>query len=216
MTKLIIALDTSSLGDALSIASETHMHCAMFKLGLEFFATNGIAGVAHFQANYRHVFLDLKLHDVPTTVARTIRALLSQARPDIISVHAAGGIEMMKAAKHELESAGQGAPYLAAVTLLTSIQSSGRHCTKLARQAVKAGADFAICSPREAAAIDDDIRLITPGIRFPADPTHDHRRWHTPEAARRAGVEYAVVGRPITQAEDRAAAAAAYYKALRA
>lgn len=214
MTKLIIALDTPSLGDALSIASETHMHCAMFKLGLEFFAANGIAGVAHFQAVY-HVFLDLKLHDVPTTVAHTIRALLSQARPDIISVHAAGGIEMMKAAKHELESAGRYAPKLAAVTLLTSIQGSSQKCAKHARQAIKAGADFAICSPREAAAIDD-IRLITPGIRFPADPTHDHRRWHTPEATRRAGVEYAVVGRPITQAEDRAAAAAAYNEALHA
>ena len=175
--KLIVALDTTDLTRAAAWAAATAPHVGLFKLGLEFFLANGAAGVRAIAG--RPVFLDLKLHDIPNTVAGGVRAVLD-LRPAMLTIHAAGGAAMIEAARKAAETAGNERPMILAVTVLTSLDAAALAATgvaaspadqvlRLARLALSAGADGLVCSPLEVGMLRDalgaDVKLIVPGIR---------------------------------------------------
>jgi orotidine-5'-phosphate decarboxylase len=218
--KLIVAIDTTDQVRAASLARDVGAFCGLFKLGLEFFTANGPAGVRAIGG--RPVFLDLKLHDIPNTVAGAVRAVLPLA-PRVLTLHAAGGAAMIAAAR---EAAGPGGPLLLAVTVLTSLDAAALVATgvagdpaqqvlRLGRLAVGAGADGLVCSAHEVAALRADlgpeVKLVVPGIRPPGSAAHDQARTMTPREALDAGADWIVVGRPITGAADPAQAAATLF-----
>lgn len=220
-TGLIAALDTTDPQQARRWATAVAPACGMLKLGLEFYLANGAAGVALIDD--RPIFLDLKLHDIPNTVAGGVRAVLSLA-PHFLTLHASGGAAMIAAARQAAEAAGARRPRLLAVTVLTSLDAEALHATgvaggprqqvlRLARLALDAGADGLVCSPLEVAMLRDAIgpepTLVVPGIRPAGSAANDQARTMTPSEAARAGADWLVVGRPITAAADPAAAAAA-------
>jgi orotidine-5'-phosphate decarboxylase len=218
--RLIVALDTADLDTACTWAAAVRPSCGMFKLGLEFYLAHGAAG---FRAvgDRRPVFLDLKLHDIPNTVAGAVRAVLPLA-PAMLSVHASGGSAMIAAARVAAETSRGPRPLLLAVTVLTSLDrtslaalgfggSPADLALRLGLRALTAGADGLICSPQEVAklraAFGQGVRLVVPGIRPAGVPVDDQARAATPRWAVSAGADWIVVGRPITGAEDPAAAA---------
>jgi orotidine-5'-phosphate decarboxylase len=193
----------------------------MLKLGLEFFAANGPAGVARF-ARHR-IFLDLKLHDIPNTVAGAVRAL-APLRPALVTLHAAGGAAMIAAARAEIDRAHGSPTRLLAVTVLTSLDAAALptigvpatpldQVLRLGRLAMDGGAHGLVCSAHEVTALRTALGpgplLVVPGIRPAGAALGDQARTMTPAAAIEAGADYIVVGRPITAAADPAAAAAA-------
>ena len=217
---LIVALDTSDPSRTAALAGAVAPHCGLVKLGLEFFLANGPAGVRAIDA--RPVFLDLKLHDIPNTVAGAVRSVLT-LRPAMLTLHAAGGAAMIAAAR---EAAGDGSarPLLLAVTVLTSMDEAALTATgvaaapreqvvRLGRLAVAAGADGLVCSPLEVAALRDALGdapvLVVPGIRPAGSATGDQARFATPRQAIAAGADWLVIGRPITGDADPATAAQA-------
>jgi orotidine-5'-phosphate decarboxylase len=219
-TQLIAALDTAELGQAKAWAASVGPHCAMLKLGLQFFAAQGPAGVAAI--GKAPVFLDLKLHDIPTTVAKAVGALLG-LRPALLTLHGAGGAAMVAAAREVVEREGS-ATRLLAVTVLTSLDDAALAATgvaggalaqavRLGRLAVAAGAHGLVCSAHEVAALREALGeepvLVVPGIRPAGSERGDQARTMTPREAAAAGASYIVVGRPMTGAADPAAAAAA-------
>ncbi len=221
LTGLIAALDTLDVARAAAWAQAVSPHCGMVKLGLEFFLANGRAGYAAVAAP--EVFLDLKLHDIPNTVAGGVRAVLP-LRPRFLTLHASGGAAMIAAAREAAETAGAARPLLLAVTVLTSLDAEALHATgvaggprqqvlRLARLALAAGADGLVCSPLEVAmlrdALGDGPVLVVPGIRPAGAAAGDQARTLTPREAAEAGADWLVVGRPITQSADPGAAAAA-------
>jgi len=192
-------------------------------LGLEFFAAHGPAGVAEIGRRGADLFLDLKLHDIPNTVAAAVRACLP-LRPLLLTVHAAGGPAMLRAAADAAATAGEDRPRIIAVTVLTSLDDDdlGRvgqwgpaldQARRLAVLARESGADGVVCSPHEAAALraecGDGFDLVVPGIRPAGAAAGDQKRVMTPAQALAAGADYLVIGRPITAAPDPAAAARA-------
>jgi orotidine-5'-phosphate decarboxylase len=192
----------------------------MVKVGLQYFAANGPAGLAQFNAS--PVFLDLKLHDIPTTVAKAVAALLP-LRPALLTIHAAGGTAMVRAARAAIDE-GRSNTRLLGVTVLTSFDEPGLHsvgvggqllqqAVRLGRLAIDAGAHGLVCSAHEVAALRTLLGpgpvLVVPGIRPAGADTADQARTMTPRGAVEAGADYIVVGRPITAAADPAAAAAA-------
>ncbi len=220
MTGLIAALDTTDLARARRWADAVAPHCGMIKLGLEFFLANGGDGVRAMAG--LPVFLDLKLMDIPNTVAGAVRAVLSLA-PRFLTLHASGGAAMLAAARTVAETAGAARPKLLAVTVLTSLGAEALHSTgvtcelsaqvlRLARLAMTAGADGVVCSAHEAAmlreALGPEALLVVPGVRPAGTGTDDQARTMTPREAAAAGADWLVVGRPITAAADPAAAAA--------
>ena len=220
VARLIVALDTPHAGQAQAWADTVAPHCAAVKLGLEFVLAAGLEGVRGMTA--RPVFLDLKLHDIPNTVAGAVRAVLP-LRPFMLTMHAGGGGAMMQAAR-EAADAVEDRPLLLAVTVLTSLDSSALHATgvaggprqqvlRLARLAVSAGADGLVCSAHEASMLRDALgagpALVVPGIRPTGAATGDQSRTMTPREAADAGADWIVVGRPITGSADPGAAAAA-------
>ena len=220
-TGLIVALDTLDVARAAGWAAAVAPYCGMVKLGLEFFLATGAAGYAAVGAD--DIFLDLKLHDIPNTVAGAVRAVLP-LRPRLVTLHAAGGAAMIAAARAAAEAAGVLRPMLLGVTVLTSLDAEALHATgvaggprqqvlRLAKLAVSAGADGVVCSPQEVAmlrdALGDGPLLVVPGIRPAGSDLGDQARTLTPREAVEAGADWLVVGRPITQAADPAAAAAA-------
>ncbi len=220
-TGLIAALDTLDVAKAKHWAAVLSPHCGMVKLGLEFFLANGAAGYAAIGAP--SVFLDLKLHDIPNTVAGGVRAVLP-LRPNLLTLHAAGGAAMIAAARQAAEAEGDARPKLLAVTVLTSLDTEALHSIgvaggprqqvlRLAKLALSAGADGLVCSPQEVAmlreALGDGPLLVVPGIRPAGSDAGDQARTMTPREAALAGADWLVIGRPITQAADPAAAAAA-------
>ena len=226
--RLIVALDTSDPVRAAEWASACGGFVGMFKLGLEFFLANGAAGyrriaLGNNTRSGRPIFLDLKLHDIPNTVAGAVRAVLPLA-PRFLTLHAAGGAAMIEAARREAELAGPSRPLLLAVTVLTSLDAASlaetgiaggptQQVLRLARLALAAGADGLVCSPKEVAvlrdALGDGPALVVPGIRPEGADRGDQARTMTPREAVAAGADWIVVGRPITAAADPAAAAAA-------
>jgi orotidine-5'-phosphate decarboxylase len=219
---LVLALDTPDLERALDWSAAAGEAAGMVKVGLELFAAEGPAAVRALTGRGRRVMLDLKLHDIPATVAGAVRAAAA-AGAELVTVHALGGPAMLAAA---VRAAG-GRCRLAAVTVLTSagpaeLRAAGlpvaaEAVPRLARLAVAAGCPALVCSPLEAAGLREllgpAVELVCPGVRPAASPTavagDDQARVATPAAAVRAGADRIVVGRPITLAADPAAAARA-------
>lgn len=213
-----VAIDTPDLDQAKTIARAVHTHVGGIKLGLEFFSANGRAGVREMAKLDMPIFLDLKLHDIPNTVAKAIQAL-RPLDPAIITVHASGGRAMMEDAK----AAAPSGTKVVAVTVLTSLDetdlasiglngSAHDQVERLTLLARDSGLDGIVCSGNEVArakALWHDGFFVVPGVRLPGNTTADQKRIMTPRAARDAGASILVVGRPITQAEDPDAAARA-------
>lgn len=208
---IYVALDTPDIDRAMAIATRIRNHVGGIKLGLEFFCANGRAGVKEMAALDLPIFLDLKLHDIPNTVAKAVQAL-RPLDPAILTVHAAGGRAMMEDAK----AAAATGTKVVAVTMLTSLdgadmQSIGlppdphAQVERLAALARDAGIDGIVCSGNEVAAaraIWPEGFFVVPGVR-PADgDAGDQKRVMTPRAALDAGASVLVIGRPITQADD--------------
>jgi orotidine-5'-phosphate decarboxylase len=225
--RLIVALDTPRLDDALSLAERMGDAPAVLKLGLELFCAEGLAALTSL-ASRAPVFLDLKLHDIPNTVAGAVRALGGRGAT-MLTLHAGGGPAMITAARQAAEEAGEERPILLAVTVLTSMDGATLHevgvaggpsqqVLRLARMAMDAGADGLVCSAREVALIRDSLGdgplLVVPGIRPAGSAQGDQARVATPEEAVAAGADWIVVGRPITAAADPGAAARAIVAAL--
>jgi orotidine-5'-phosphate decarboxylase len=221
MTGLIAALDTTDAALARRWARLVAPHCGLVKLGLEFFLACGAEGLKSVSA--APVFLDLKLHDIPNTVAGAVRAVLPLA-PRMLTLHASGGAAMIAAAREAAGEAGAARPLLLAVTVLTSLNAEALRATGvagtpreqvvlLARLAMGAGADGLVCSAHEVAPLRDALGagpvLVVPGIRPAGSDAGDQARTMTPAEAARAGADWLVVGRPITGAADPAGAAAA-------
>ncbi len=228
MTGLIAALDSADPQKALAWANQLAPHCGLLKLGLEFYLANGAAGVRLI--DHRPIFLDLKLHDIPNTVAGAVRAVLPLA-PAMLTLHAAGGGAMISAARAAADTAGSARPLLLAVTVLTSMDAETLHATgiaggsrqqvlRLARLALEAGADGLVCSAHEVAmlraALGPAPVLVVPGIRPDGSAAGDQSRVMTPREASQAGADWLVVGRPITTAADPGAAAGAIAAVLAA
>ncbi len=218
--RLIVALDTVDVAQACAWADAVAPHAGLLKLGLEFFAANGPAGFR--QVTGAPIFLDLKLHDIPNTVAGAVRAVLP-LRPRMLTIHASGGAAMVQAARQAADAASIARPIILAVTVLTSLNAGALAATgvaavpadqvlRLGRLAVQAGADGLVCSPLEVAmlrqALGPEVRLVVPGIRPAGTAAGDQARVMTPAEAVAAGADWIVVGRPITQAADPGAAAA--------
>ncbi len=219
-SRLIVALDTPEVATAQAWARAVAPHCGMFKLGLEFFLANGAAGFRAITG--RPVFLDLKLHDIPTTVAGAVRAVLPLG-PRMLTVHACGDGAMIRAARDAAGNAPD-RPLILGVTVLTSMDPAGlaaigvhdpppMQVLRLARLALANGADGVVCSPLETATLRQALgrgpTLVIPGIRPAGAARDDQARVMTPAQAMAAGADWIVVGRPITGASDPAAAAAA-------
>ena len=218
MSPLYVALDTPDLARAKAIAAKVRHHVGGVKLGLEFFVANGRAGVHEMMALGLPVFLDLKLHDIPNTVAKAVQAL-GDLEPAVLTVHAAGGRAMLEDAK----AAAHPATKVVAVTMLTSLDASDLAATgvagsahdqvvRLAALAQEAGIDGIVCSGEEVAAAKRAWRegfFVVPGVRPAGGSAADQKRVVTPRAALDAGASILVVGRPITGADDPDAAARA-------
>ena len=220
-----VALDVPDLDTAARWAALVTPHVSTVKIGLELYLRYGPDVVATVRgASGVEVFLDLKLYDIPATVAGAARAV-SRLRPEILTVHASGGPDMVRAA---VESAP--ATSVAAVTILTSLGDTDLYSLgvtgpvsdmvlRLSTMAVAAGARGLVCSVHEVAAVraevGPDVMLITPGVRPAGADLHDQARVATPEEAIRAGADLLVIGRPITRAPDPGAAAAAVAASLR-
>ncbi len=220
LPRLFVALDTPDPSRAAALARAIGDQAGI-KLGLGFFIANGPAGVALVRRPGQALFLDLKLHDIPNTVAGAVRAALGLA-PDLLTLHAAGGRAMMTAAREAADRAGS-PPALVAVTVLTSLDESGltetgqrgpaeEQARHLARLAQAAGLDGAVCSAHEIlplrSALGADFRLVVPGLRPAGAEAGDQARIMTPGQAARLGADWLVIGRPITGAPDPAAALA--------
>lgn len=216
---IYLALDVPRLDHALALAQKVRQHVGGLKLGLEFFCAHGHHGVHEMAKLGLPIFLDLKLHDIPNTVAAAMQAI-HVLQPAIVTVHAAGGRAMMEDAK---AAAGENTRVVA-VTVLTSLDdgdlphigvmgSAHDQALRLADLAQEAGLDGIVCSGHEVGAIHKRWKngfLVVPGLR-PAShgPTEDQKRTVSPRAARDAGASVLVIGRPISRAEDPAAAARA-------
>ena len=218
-SRLIVALDTIDIDRARLWAAATRPHAGLLKIGLEYFLANGAAGLAAITG--APIFLDLKLHDIPATVAGAVRAVLP-LQPRMLTIHASGGPTMIRAAR-QAAVGGADRPMILAVTVLTSLGQADLAAVgvgamlvdqvlRLGRLAVDAGADGLVCSPWEVAALRQAlgpaVKLVVPGIRPAGSALDDQSRTMTPAEAIAAGADWIVVGRPITGAADPGAAAA--------
>ncbi len=216
---IYLALDLPRLDSALALAHKVRSHIGGLKLGLEFFCAHGHHGVHEVAKLGLPIFLDLKLHDIPNTVAAAMQAI-HVLQPAIVTVHAAGGRAMMEDAK---AAAGEHTRVVA-VTVLTSLDdadlarigvggSSHDQVLRLAELAQEAGLDGIVCSGHEVDAVHRRWKggyLVVPGLRPAGEgSSQDQKRTVTPRAARDAGASVLVIGRPISRAEDPAAAARA-------
>ena len=219
---IILAIDTSDFDTALAWIENTKGSVSVYKLGLEFYLNFGSSGVARIiEETGAEIFLDLKLHDIPNTVASAMKALMRiDPTPGIVNLHATGGLDMMKAAADAVD----GCAKLIAVTILTSLsdddiwaagfetaKNTEGHARALAELTKRAGLDGVVCSPHDLVGIRHDLGrdflTVVPGIR-PADAAvQDQKRVATPEAALAAGADILVIGRAITGAKDPAKAA---------
>jgi orotidine-5'-phosphate decarboxylase len=218
--KLIVALDTADANQARVWAEAVAPSAGLLKVGLEFFLANGAEGFKAIAG--APIFLDLKLHDIPNTVAGGVRAVLP-LRPRMLTIHASGGSAMIRAAHQAAGVVATDRPMILAVTVLTSLDQTdlvavgvattpAEQVMRLARLAIEAGADGLVCSPLEVAmlrqALGPAVKLVVPGIRPEGVASGDQARTMTPAAAIAAGADWIVVGRPITGARDPGMAAA--------
>jgi orotidine-5'-phosphate decarboxylase len=222
--RLIVALDFPDTRVALALVDRLHGATRWFKVGLELYIAEGNSLVAELKRRGYSIFLDLKLHDIPNTVASAVRAA-THLGIDMLTVHAAGGPEMMSAAVGAAESRLS----LLAVTVLTSMDAAqleaigvtrtpAAQVERLATMALACGVGGLVCSPNEVASLRKQFGsgplLVIPGIRPEGADIGDQRRVATPAAAMAAGASHLVVGRPITRAEDPEAAARAIFEEM--
>ena len=217
---IIVALDLPSADAAWTLAEQLAPVVGAFKIGSELFTSAGPDFVRRIRGTGASVFLDLKFHDIPNTVAK---AVASATRLDVqmLTIHASGGSEMMRAAQQSAQETaaaiGRHAPLVLGVTLLTSMDARtlqelggegniGRQVERLAALAVKSGLGGLVCSPLEITALRQllpaHIQLVTPGIRTGTEKADDQKRTLTPKEAMAAGANWIVVGRPIYAAAD--------------
>ncbi|HTJ00694.1 MAG TPA: orotidine-5'-phosphate decarboxylase [Dongiaceae bacterium] len=222
---IIVALDVPNAEQALKLAATVAPAVGAFKIGSELFTSAGPDIVRQVRATGAAVFLDLKFHDIPNTVAK---AVASATRLDVqmLTIHTSGGAAMMKAAEESAQrtaaQAGLNVPLVLGVTVLTSSDANtlaeigcepnpGRQVERLAALAVQAGLRGLVCSPLEIAALRQilpaSVQLVTPGIRTGAEKADDQKRTLSPREAIQAGANWLVIGRPIYAAENSRAAA---------
>ena len=218
---VIIACDFSSAAETYAFLDKFQDEKPFVKIGMELFYAEGPAIVREIKRRGHRIFLDLKLHDIPNTVKKSM-SVLSRLDVDMCNLHAAGTIEMMKAALEGLTRPDGTRPLLIAVTQLTSTSEERMRKDLLidhnindvvvhyAKNAKVAGLDGVVCSPLEAGIVKEacgaEFMTVTPGIRFADGEVGDQVRITTPEKAREIGTDYIVVGRPITAAADPVAA----------
>ena len=222
---IIVALDVPSGDAAVELASQLAPVCGGFKIGSELFTTAGPDIVRKIRARGALVFLDLKFHDIPNTVAKAVAAA-TRLDVQMLTVHAGGGTEMLKAAEKAAEETayqlGRTPPLVLGVTVLTSLDSAALRevgldvnveyqVRRLAGVAMKAGLRGLVCSPLEIPAlrktIPAQVQLVVPGIRTGEEKADDQKRTMTPREAIAAGANWLVIGRPIYAAENPCAAA---------
>lgn len=216
---LIVALDFSDLGSCRKLLKELKGLVEVYKIGSELFTAHGWDAVELVQNSGAKVFLDLKLHDIPTTVGRTSR-VIAQKGVFMFNVHALGGLDMMREARKAVDETcvGKSKPLLLAVTVLTSLKSPNlsnelgiqrsvqEEVMALARLAEKAGLDGVISSPEEIELLRKEFgrkfTLVTPGIRPQGSRQDDQARSLTPREAKEKGADFLVIGRPVTEASQ--------------
>lgn len=223
---IAVAIDQSDLGLARALALEVKNHIGCLKLGMEFYYRNGREGYEALARLGLPIFLDLKLHDIPTTVSRALKSLMSlEPRPELVNVHASGGRAMVEAAAAAVE----GQSKLIAVTVLTSLSDedvrelgfgeAAERSLALASLAKRAGADGVVCSPLEVARIKNELGgsflTIVPGVRPEGAVSEDQKRTASPQQALREGADLLVIGRPITQAAEPGKAAKSFAEGLK-
>lgn len=213
---ILVALDYDNRNDALQLIDKLDPDMCRLKIGKEMFTLFGPQIVTDIHSRGFDLFLDLKFHDIPNTVAKAVSAA-AELGVWMTNVHASGGLAMMEAAKRALEQYGDKAPLLIAVTVLTSMSDdelqllginvpASEHVLRLAALTQRAGLDGVVCSAQEAsllkAKFGQEFKLITPGIRPVGSDKGDQHRVMTPPQALVAGSDYLVIGRPITKALD--------------
>lgn len=218
--RLIVALDVDNEKKALELVSALKGHVKIFKVGSELFSSCGPTVIEKIKEKGCKVFLDLKFHDIPNTVAKAAAAV-TKLKPFMFNVHALGGYEMMKAAKEAVDKAASSLridrPKVLAVTILTSMDKNDLKkigvnvnieplILKLARLAKDAGLDGVIASPFEVAFIrkrfGKSFLIVTPGVRPSWAPAGDQKRFATPREAVKSGADYIVIGRPIIESAN--------------
>jgi len=225
--RLIVALDVPSAEAAMELACQLQGSCRWLKVGMELYYAAGNAVIEHLRERGFEVFLDLKLHDIPNTVAGAVRSVAGVGA-SLLTVHAGGGEQMLRAAA--AAASAPGSPRLLAVTVLTSMDAAelsavgvtdtpAAQVLRLAQLARTVGIDGLVCSPEEVAVVRESMGpgalLVTPGIRPAGSAVGDQSRVATPAEAIAGGASMLVVGRPITQAPDPAKAAAAILDEIR-
>ena len=222
---IIVALDVPSHAAALELVERLAPVVGVFKIGSELFTSAGPEIVRRVRAAGASVFLDLKFHDIPNTVAKAVAAA-TQLDVQMLTIHTSGGSEMMRAAedsaRRTAQQAGRETPLVLGVTVLTSMNQEtmaeigcepnpARQVERLATLAARAGLRGLVCSPLEVAALRQllpkEMQLVVPGIRTGAEPADDQKRTLTPKEALAAGANWLVIGRPIYAAENPRAAA---------
>ncbi|HAW6151300.1 orotidine-5'-phosphate decarboxylase [Escherichia coli] len=213
---VVVALDYHNRDAALAFVDKIDPRDCRLKVGKEMFTLFGPQFVRELQQRGFDIFLDLKFHDIPNTAAHAVAAA-ADLGVWMVNVHASGGARMMTAAREALVPFGKDAPLLIAVTVLTSMGASdladlgvtlspADYAERLAALTQKCGLDGVVCSAQEAArfkqVFGQEFKLVTPGIRPQGSEAGDQRRIMTPEQALAAGVDYMVIGRPVTQSVD--------------
>ena len=227
--RLIVALDVETLGQAERLIDRLSGMVTAFKVGSQLFTAAGPQAIELVQKRGGRVFLDLKYHDIPSTVAGAVREA-ARLGVFMLNVHAAGGLAMLKAAAETRRVEGKAVPILLAVTVLTSLDRAAlqrelnvplsveAQALHLAQLAEAAGLDGCVASPEEVRLLRNALGrkwvIVTPGVRPAGTERGDQARIATPEAAVAAGADYLVVGRPILKARDPAGAAAAIIEAI--
>ncbi|WP_306517931.1 orotidine-5'-phosphate decarboxylase [Rheinheimera sp.] len=225
---IVVALDFEQKTAALELVSRLDPSLCRLKVGKEMFTHFGPDFVKELQQRHFDVFLDLKFHDIPNTVAKAVQAA-ADLGVWMVNVHASGGSRMMSAAREALITFGEERPLLIAVTVLTSMEQSdltelginrspAEQVLHLAALTQKSGLDGVVCSAQEAQMLKQQFGqqfcLVTPGIRPSFATADDQKRVMTPSQALAAGVDYMVIGRPVTKAADPLAALQAIYQEL--
>lgn len=230
---IIVALDVPSAEKALQLAEQVAPAVGAFKIGKELFVSSGPDIVKKIRATGASVFLDLKFHDIPNTVAKAVAAA-TRLDVQMLTIHCSGGSEMMRAAEKAAQEtalqSGRNAPLVLGVTVLTSFDSNalseigaepnvGKQVERLAQLSVTSGIRGLVCSPLEITQLRQilpkEIQLVTPGIRTGAEKADDQKRTLSPREAMDAGASWLVIGRPIYAAENPKAAAEKILESLR-
>ena len=221
MNQIIVALDVDSRAEALNLVNQLKGRVALFKIGSQLFTSEGPEFVREIVAQGERVFLDLKFHDIPNTVAKAVLAAAALG-VSMLTLHTGGGLKMMSAAANALKQRPdiQERPKLLGVTVLTSMAGAdlaqvgvnvdvASQVIRLARLAEEAGLEGVVASPSELSVLRGQLgsamKIVTPGIRPAGSEVNDQSRIATPAAALRAGADYLVIGRPITASSDPAA-----------